>query len=80
MINSTKKAPAAATADAIENTDKNISDNNYITMDELCDRRRFYKEQFMKEPLFSTAYKDLYRKFEMFEALIAERKWGSENG
>lgn len=75
MIESTKKAPTAATAD-VKNINKKPSTSNYITLDELCDRRRFYREQLDKEPCFSKAYRELYNKFETFNLLVAWKIWG----
>ena len=78
MLNEyTKKAPAAATADVIENKSNKFSTGNYITLDELCDRRRFYQEQLNKEPFSSEVYDYLCRQVLMFNALIAFRKWGA---
>ena len=75
MLNEcTKKAPAAATAD-VKNINKKSSTNDYITLDELCDRRRFYREQLDKEPFSSKAFDYLCRQVMMFNALIAFRKW-----
>lgn len=76
MIESTKKAPTAATAD-VKNINKKSSTNDYITLDELCDRRRFYRKQLDKEPFSSKAFDYLCRQVMMFNALIAVRKWGA---
>lgn len=76
MIDEIKKAPAEATADVTENKSNKFTKDNYITLDELCDRRRFYREQLDKEPCFSKAYRELYNKFETFNLLVAWKIWG----
>lgn len=50
MTNSTKKAPAAATADVIENKSNKFSTGNYITLDELKERRKQIADQLLTEP------------------------------
>lgn len=78
MLNEcTKKAPTVAPADVKKNKSNKFSKDNYITLDELCDRRRFYREQLDKEPFSSKAFDYLCRQVMMFNALIAVRKWGA---
>lgn len=45
-----KKAPAAATADVIENKSNKFSKDNYITLDELREQRKKIADQLIADP------------------------------
>ena len=77
MIESTKKAPAAATADVIENKSNKFSKDNYITLDEMKHRRRFLGEQIDKEPPSSKALPAMFKEFQQLNTLIAIEMWGA---
>lgn len=78
MLNEcTKKAPAAATADVIENKPNKFSKDNYITLDEMKNRRRFLGEQIDKEPPSSKALPAMFKDFQQLNTLIAIEMWGA---
>lgn len=76
MINSTKKAPVAATTDVKRKSNK-FSTDNYITLDEMKHRRRFLGEQIGKEPPSSKALPAMFKEFQQLNTLIAIEMWGA---